>query len=70
MDPMNSMIRQKRHDIGRWELRSVGVQHATGEEGRNSSIKNEEAGPKRKQRPVLDVSSGKVKSDAIRNNTA
>lgn len=41
-----------------------------GKREENSSIKNEEAGPKRKQRPVLDVSSGKVKSDAIRNNTA
>ena len=38
--------------------RSVGVQYATGEEQRNSSRRNEEAGPKQKQRPVVDVSGG------------
>ena len=34
---------------------SVGAQYATGEEWRNNSRKNEETEPKRKQRPVLDV---------------
>ena len=37
--------------------RSVGAQYATGEEQRNSSRKSEEAEPKWKQCPVLDVSS-------------
>ena len=41
--------------------RSGGVQHSTGEEWRNSSIKNEEAGPKQKQCPGVDVSSGESK---------
>ena len=41
--------------------RSVGVQHSTGEEQRNSSRKNEEAGPTQKQSPVGDVSSGESK---------
>ena len=35
--------------------RSVGAQYATGEEWRNSSRKNEEAEPKRKQCPLVDV---------------
>ena len=34
---------------------SVGVQYATGEEWRNSSRKNEEAEPKQKQCPVVDM---------------
>ena len=41
-----------------------GVQYATGEEQRaitNSSGMNEVAGPKRKQRPVVDVSGGESK---------
>ena len=43
--------------MGYWkELpRSVGAQYATGEEWRNSSWKNEEAEPKQKQHPVVDV---------------
>ena len=35
--------------------RSVGAQYAPGEEWRNNSRKNEEMEPKRKQRPVVDV---------------
>ena len=34
---------------------SVGAQCATGEEWRNNYRKNEEMEPKRKQRPVVDV---------------
>ena len=36
-------------------LMLVGAQYTTGEEQRNSSRKNEEAEPKRKQHPVVDV---------------
>ena len=52
---MNSMKRQK--DMTRKDEapRSVGVQYATGEEQRNSSRKNEEAEPKRKQCPIVDL---------------
>ena len=39
----------------------VGAQYATAEEWRNSSRRNEEAGSKRKQRPVVDVSGGESK---------
>ena len=35
---------------------SVDAQHATGEEWRNDSRKNEEKEPKQKQCPVVDVS--------------
>ena len=35
--------------------RSVGAQYAAGEEYRNNSGKNEEAGPKAKQHPVVDM---------------
>ena len=35
--------------------KSVGAQYATGEEWRNNSRNNEEAEPKQKQRPVVDV---------------
>ena len=41
--------------------RLVGVQYATGEEWRNSSRRNEEAKPKQKQCPVVDVSGGESK---------
>ena len=58
---MNSMKRQKDTRL-KYELpRSVDVQYATGEGQRNSSRKNEEAEPKQKQRPVVDVSSSESK---------
>ena len=38
--------------------RWVGVQNGTGEEPRNSSTKNEEAGIKQKCHSVVDVSGG------------
>ena len=41
--------------------KSVGVQYATGEEWRNSSRKNEEAGPKQKQHSAVDVPDGESK---------
>ena len=50
--------------------RSVGAQYATGEEWRNNSRKNEEMEPKRKQRPVVDVTGDGSKSDAVNNNIA
>ena len=41
--------------------RPVGVQYATGEEWRNSSRKNEEAGPKWKRCSAVDISAGDSK---------
>ena len=54
----------KRYDTGRWVPSTEGVQYATKEEYRaitNSSRKNEVAGPKQKQRSVVDVSGGESK---------
>ena len=42
-------------------LRSSGVKYVIREEQRNSSRKNEEAGPKQKQRSVVNVSGGESK---------
>ena len=53
--PLNSTKRQKdrtlKDELPRW----VGAQYATGEEWRNNSRKNEEAAPKQKQHPGVDV---------------
>ena len=58
-NPMNSMKRQKdmtpKDDIPG----SLGAQYATGDKQRNSSRSNEEAEPKRKQCPIVDVSGDK-----------
>ena len=45
-NPMNSMKRQKDRTLKDELPRSVGVQYATGEEGRNNPRKNEEVEPK------------------------
>ena len=69
-NPMNSMKRQNDR-IPKEELpRSVGAQYTTGEKQRNSSRRNEEAGPKRKQRPVVDVSGRESKVQCCKNNIA
>ena len=52
---MNSMKRQKDRTLKDELPRLVGAQYATGEEWRNNTRKNEETEPKRKQRPVVDV---------------
>ena len=58
-NPMNSMKRQNDRILKEELPRSVGIQYTPGEELRNSSRRNEEAEPKRKQRPVVDVSDGR-----------
>ena len=52
---MKSMKRQKDRTLKDELQRSVGGQYATGEEWRNNSRKNEEAEPKEKQSPFVDV---------------
>ena len=54
-NPMNCMTRQKDRTLKGERHRSVGVQHATGDQWRNHSRKNEETKPKKKQHPVVDV---------------
>ena len=58
---INSMKMEKDMTLNDEFPRSVGAQYATGEEQRNSSRRNEEAEPKWKQLPVVDVSRGESK---------
>ena len=60
-NPMSSMQRQKDMTTKDELPRLVGTQYATGEEWRNSSRRNEEVRPKRKQSSVVDVSGGESK---------
>ena len=60
-NPMNSMKRQNDRTLKEKLPRSVGAQYATGEEWRNNSRKNEEAEPKQKQYPVVDVTGDRSK---------
>ena len=52
---MNSMKRQKDRTLKDELPMSVGAQHATGDQWKNNSRKNEETEPKQKQHPVVDV---------------
>ena len=58
---MNSMERKKDMTMKDELPRLVGAQHATGDEQRNSSRRNEEAEPKQKQCPVVGMSGGEYK---------
>ena len=69
-NPMNSMKRQKDMMLKDEFPRSVSGQCATGEEQRNSSKRNEEAESKWRQRPLWMCLVVKVKSNAVKNNTA
>ena len=55
------MKRQKYMTLKDELPRLVGAQYATGEKCRNSSRKNEEAEPKWKQHPVMDVTDDRCK---------
>ena len=54
-NPMNSMKRQKDRTLKDELPRLIGAQHATGDQWRNNSRKNEETEPKQKQHTVVDV---------------
>ena len=56
-----TFTRQKDTTLKDEALRLVGAQYASGEEWRNSSIRNKEAEPKQKQYPVVDVAGGESK---------
>ena len=58
---MNSMKSQKGKILTDELPRSEGAQYGTGEEQRNSSKRHEEAEPKWKQIPGMDVSGGESK---------
>ena len=55
---MNSMEKQRDMTLKDELPRSGGAQYAPGEEWRNTSRRNEEAEPKQKQCPVVDVTGG------------
>ena len=54
-NPMNSMKWQKDRILKDELPRSVGAQHATGDQWGNNSRMNEETEPKQKQYPVVGV---------------
>ena len=54
-NPINSMKRKKDRTLKDELPRSVGAQHATGDQWRNNSRKNEEMEPKQKRHPAVDV---------------
>ena len=60
-NPMNNMKGKKDATLKDELLRLVDAQYATGKEYRNSSRRKEEAEPKQKQHPVVDVPGGETK---------
>ena len=60
-NPMKNMKRQKGMTLKDELPRSVGAQHATGDQWRDSSRMNSDAEPKQKQCSVMNVSGGKSK---------
>ena len=60
-NPMNSMKRQKDRTQKDELTRLVGAQHATGDQWRNNSRKNEGMEPKQKQYPDVDVTGDRSK---------
>ena len=60
-NPMNCMKRQNDRILKEELPRSVGAQHATGDQWRNNSRKNEGMEPKQKQYPAVDVTGDRNK---------
>ena len=59
---INRTKRQKDRALKDELPRLVGAQHATGDQWRNNSRKNEEREPKQKQYPVVDVTGDRSKA--------
>ena len=59
-NPMSRMKKQNDRTLKDELPRLLGAQYATGDQRRNNSRKNEEAEPKTKQCPVVDVSGGET----------
>ena len=59
--PMNSRKRQNDRILKEGLPRSLGAQHATRDQCRNNSRKNEGMEPKQKQDPAVDVTGGRSK---------
>ena len=60
-NPMNGMKRQNDRILKEELPRSLGAQHATGDQWRNNSRKNEGMEPKQKQYPAVDVTGDRSK---------
>ena len=60
-NPMNSMKRQNDRTVKEELPRSVGAQHATGDQWRNNSKKNEGMKPKQTQYPAVDMTGDRSK---------
>ena len=60
-NPTDRMKRQKDKTLKDELPRSVGAQHATGDQWRNNSRKNEGMEPKQKQYPGVDVTGDRSK---------
>ena len=60
-NPVNSMKRQNDRIMKEELPRSVGTQHATGDQWRNNSRKNEGRERKQKQHPAVDVTGDRSK---------
>ena len=60
-EPHEQYEKAKGYDTERWNPQVSRCPYATGEEQRNNSRKNEEAEPKQKQDPVVDVTGGESK---------
>ena len=67
---MDSMKRQNDRILKEELPRSVGAQHATGDQWRNNSRKNEGMEPKQKEYPAVDVTGEKARSNAVKSNIA
>ena len=67
---MNSMKRQNGRILKGELPESVGTQYATGNQWRNNSKKNEGMEPKQKQYPVVDGTSDRRRSNAVKSNIA
>ena len=60
-NPMNSMKRQNDRILKEELPRSEGTQHATGDQWRNNSRKNEGMEPKQKKYPAVDATGDRSK---------
>ena len=69
-NPMYSMKRQKYMTWKDEPTRLIDAHYAAGEEQRNNLRRNEDAGPKWKQCPIVDVFRGEMKSHVGKNNSA
>ena len=60
-NPTNSVKSQKNRIVKEELSKLVGAQHATGDQWRNNSRKNEVTEPKQKQHPLVDVTGNESK---------